>query len=119
MHGHDDTTVAERDRSRTLPSPARPQFPDRPDELRAELHGALTRTPQAAWVDSLIELAARRPRRLVLDMRRVTKVDAGAVRTLLALEKRLLASGGRMVVHAGAAAATTLTAIGAGHLIRS
>jgi anti-anti-sigma regulatory factor len=95
----------------------RPQFPSRPTELRAELAGALTRATIVDRADALIGLAARRPHRLVLDMRAVTFLDAHVVRRMLALERRLTPLGGQLVIRAGAAAAATLFAVGAGHLL--
>ena len=69
------------------------------------------------WRDGLIALAARRPRVLTLDLRRVTFVDASVVVTLRALERRLIPGGGSLALLVPASLATTLRFMGLSHLV--
>jgi anti-anti-sigma factor len=50
------------------------------------------------WGRQLSEAAARRPDRLVLDLRRCPRVDAAAIELLLRVHGRLLRSGGRLIL---------------------
>jgi anti-anti-sigma factor len=52
------------------------------------------------WGRLFAEAAARRPRRLVLDLRHSQRIDAAAIELLLQLHRRLLGSGGRLVLRA-------------------
>lgn len=96
---------------------ARPTFPERPDELHAALEGRLTHRGARELRAGLTGLAARRPRRLVLDLRKVVFLDATAVSILRALERRIGAAGGRLVLVADGEVRRTLTALGAAHLV--
>ena len=97
--------------------PARPPFPERPAEIRAALDGRLTRAAAFELRGTLAALASRRPRTLVLDLRTVSVLDASAVTSLRALDRRLAGAGGRLVVEAEGGVARTLDRLGAGHLL--
>lgn len=95
----------------------RPTLPERPQELRAALAGRVTHAGAFDLGERLASLASRRPRRLVLDLREVTFLDAAAIAILRRHERRVASSGGRLVVRAEGAVASTLRRIGAGGLL--
>jgi anti-anti-sigma regulatory factor len=97
----------------------RPTMPDRPRELRAALQGRLTHAVVSDLRGVLTGLASKRPRRLVLDLSEATAIDAAVIVILRALERRVTAAGGLLVVIAHGPVARTITAIGAGDLLAS
>jgi anti-anti-sigma regulatory factor len=62
------------------------------------------------WGRLLDDAAARRPERMVVDLRRSPRVDAAAIELLLRVHRRLVSSGGRLTLRApGARVRRTLT----------
>jgi anti-anti-sigma regulatory factor len=94
-------------------------MPERPRELRAALQGSLTHVVAGDLRSLLASLASRRPRRLLLDLTDATAIDASVVVILRALERRVTAAGGALVVIADGAVARTIAGIGAGDLLAS
>jgi anti-anti-sigma factor len=95
----------------------RPMLPEPPQELETSLAGRLTHDDAFELGERLTALAARRPRRLVLDLEEVTFLDAASIAILRRLERRVAASGGRVVVRAQGQVARTLRRVGAGELL--
>jgi anti-anti-sigma regulatory factor len=94
-----------------------PTFPERPAELRAVFKGVLTGAAARDWRDGLIDLAARRPHRLVLDLREVTFLDASVIATVRALERRLAPVRGAVALLAHDRLAARLRVLGVDHLL--
>ena len=96
-----------------------PTFPDRPHVLSAVLEGRLTHEIATDLRSGLTRLASLRPHRLVLDLSRVTFLDASVVTILEALERRVRGAGGSLIVLAEGSAKRTLVAMGRAHLVPS
>jgi anti-anti-sigma factor len=97
----------------------RPSMPERPNEVRAALQGQLTHAIAGDLRSVLTTLASKRPRRLVLDLREATFIDAAVIVILRALERRVTGAGGMLSVVAEGRVARTIAAVGAGDLLAS